>query len=49
MSKENERLSNVRRLAYSLYAADAATVKRLATMLHYQPEQLQKDILDNGI
>ena len=46
MSKENERLNNVRRLAYSLYAADVATVKRLAAMLHYQPDQLTKDIAD---
>lgn len=48
MSRENERLNNVRRLAYCLYQRkdDEATVKRLATILHYMPEQLQQDIAD---
>lgn len=42
--KDNERLNNVRRLAYGLYCADEQTVKRLAAILHYSPAQLQKDI-----
>ena len=42
--KDNERLNNVRRLAYGLYCADEQAVKRLAVILHYSPEQLQKDI-----
>lgn len=48
MSKENEKLNNVRRLAYCLYERmdDAATVKQLATILHYMPEQLRQDIAD---
>ena len=44
--RENERLNNVRRLAYCLSTLDNVTVKRLATMLHYQPDQLTKDIAD---
>ena len=48
MSKENERLNNVRRLSYCLYecVSDAATVKQLAAILHYLPEQLKQDIID---
>lgn len=48
MSKENEMLNNVRRLAYCLYQRkdDAATMKQLAAILHYLPEQLQQDIAD---
>ena len=43
-----ETLNNVRRLAYCLYQQkdDEATVKRLATILHYLPEQLRQDIAD---
>lgn len=46
MSKKNEMLNNVRRLAYCLSTLDNVTVKRLATILHYQPDQLTKDIAD---
>ena len=48
MSRENERLNNVRRLAYCLYQYkdDTATIKRLAALLHYLPEQLHADISD---
>lgn len=48
MSIENEKQNNARRLAYCLYQYkdDATTIKRLAAILHYLPEQLQKDIAD---
>lgn len=48
MSKENEKRNNVRRLAYTLYqfSEDPTTIKKLATILHYTPEQLTKDIKD---
>lgn len=48
MSRENERLNNVRRLAYCLYQRkdDAAAIKQLAAILHYLPEGLQEDIAD---
>jgi len=48
MSGENEKQNNVRRLAYCLYQSkdDAATIKRLAAILHYLPEQLREDITD---
>jgi hypothetical protein len=48
MSRENERLNNVRRLAYCLYQYedDTHTIKQLAALLHYLPDQLQKDIAD---
>lgn len=48
MSRENERLNNVRRLAYCLYQRkdDAAVITRLAALLHYLPEQLREDIAD---
>lgn len=48
MSRENERLTNVRRLAYCLYQRkdDAAAITRLASLLHYLPEQLREDIAD---
>lgn len=48
MSAENERRNNVRRLAYCLYQRldDAETISRLATMLHYMPDQLRQDIRD---
>lgn len=48
MSRENERLNNVRRLAYCLYQRkdDASAIPRLAALLHYLPEQLREDIAD---
>ena len=48
MSRENERLNNVRRLAYCLYQYedDTPTIKQLAALLHYLPDQLKKDIAD---
>lgn len=48
MNRENEKLNNVRRLAYCLYqrADDTAFITRLAMFLHYMPEQLQIDIAD---
>ena len=48
MSRENEKLNNVRRLAYCLYQyeEDIPTIKQLAAILHYLPEQLQEDIAD---
>lgn len=48
MSRENEKQNNARRLAYCLYQRkdDAATIKRLAAILHYLPEQLRQDIAD---
>ncbi|MBR5405686.1 MAG: hypothetical protein IK107_05255 [Oscillospiraceae bacterium] len=48
MSRENERRNNARRLAFALYERmnDAQTVARLATVLHYLPEQLRADIAD---
>lgn len=48
MSRENERLNNVRRLAYCLYQRkdDAAAINQLAAILHYLPEGLQEDIAD---
>lgn len=48
MSRENEKLNNVRRLAYCLYQRieEPATIKQLATILHYLPEQLRQDIAD---
>lgn len=46
--KENEKLNNVRRLAYCLYQfkEDPTTIKKLAAILHYNAEQLTKDIAD---
>lgn len=45
--EENERLNNVRRLAVCLYqCSDPRTLKQLAHILHYIPEQLKEDILD---
>lgn len=48
MSKENEKLNNVRRLAYCLYQRieEPTTIKQLAAILHYLPEQLRQDIAD---
>lgn len=48
MSRENEKLNNVRRLAYCLYQYkdDKPTIKQLAALLHYLPEQLREDIAD---
>jgi transcriptional regulator with XRE-family HTH domain len=48
MSRENERLNNVRRLAYALYqrADDSLFINRIATLLHYMPDQLRQDIQD---
>ena len=48
MNRENEKLNNVRRLAYCLYdrVDDTAFINRLAMFLHYMPEQLQQDISD---
>lgn len=48
MSRENERLNNVRRLAYCLYQRkdDAAAIKQLAAILHYLPDGLREDIAD---
>ena len=53
--ERRERRNNARRLAYALYSSiggawctDATdpTVQRLASILHYMPEQLVKDIKD---
>ena len=50
-----EKRNNARRLAYALYSAiggawctdpEHPTVKRLAQILHYMPEQLVQDIKD---
>lgn len=48
MSRENERLNNVRRLAYALYqrSDDSLFVNRLAVFLNYMPDQLRQDIQD---
>lgn len=48
MSRENERLNNVRRLAYALYGTtgDPAAMQHLARILRYMPEQLAEDIAD---
>lgn len=48
MSRENERRNNARRLAFALYErrGDSLLVNRLATLLHYLPEQLRADIAD---
>lgn len=48
MSRENERLNNVRRLAYALYSTtgDPAAMRQLARILRYMPEQLAEDIAD---
>lgn len=48
MSRENERLNNVRRLAYCLYQRkdDAAAIKQLAAILHYLPDGLREDIAE---
>lgn len=48
MSRENERLNNVRRLAFALYErrSDSLFINRIATLLHYLPEQLAEDIAD---
>ena len=48
MSRENERLNNVRRLAYCLYQRkdDAVAINQLAAILHYLPDGLREDIAD---
>lgn len=48
MSRENERLNNVRRLSYALYCTtgDPAAMQQLARLLRYMPEQLAKDAAD---
>ena len=48
MSAENEKRNNVRRLAYCLFqrSEDPAFISRLASLLHYMPDQLQRDICD---
>lgn len=48
MSAENERRNNVRRLAYCLFqrCEDPAFISRLASLLHYIPDQLRQDIAD---
>lgn len=48
MSRENERLNNVRRLSYALYCTtgDPAAMQQLARILRYMPEQLAADIND---
>lgn len=43
--QERERRNNARRLAYAMYQRrDESTVKRLAMILNYMPEQLAIDI-----
>ena len=41
-----KQVSDAKRLAVTLdqYAADPATVKRLAATLHYMPDQLREDM-----
>ena len=48
MSRENEKLNNVRRLAYCLYQYkdDKPTIKQLAALLQYLPKQHREDIAD---
>ena len=48
MNRENEKLNNVRRLAYCLYERvdDTRFINRPAMILNYMPEQLQQDISD---
>lgn len=46
--QERERRNNVRRLSVALIqrAGDAGFVQQLARLLHYMPDQLQRDIHD---
>ncbi len=43
-----ETMNNVRRIAYALYCAtgDAAAMRTLANVLHYDQTQLERDITD---
>ena len=44
---ERKALENIRRLAYCLYThSDTATIKQLAYILDYLPEQISTDIAD---
>lgn len=48
MCIDHETLNNVRRLAIALFVRiqDEYTLKRLASVLDYMPEQLLTDVLD---
>ena len=45
---DNEMVNNARRLAYALYCAtsDPVAVQRIAIALHYDVDQLRRDMVD---